>query len=180
MYSTVSIIYPTWEINEDPRVEYEQRLEAVLALYFKQPVSRTTIDEIESVVVLTQRAFLAEYPELAAAHEPRVEFLPDRRINVVAPIVTIEEKIEIDYRARERARMFVEYKVHQKIEDEKRRRREKNMERQHRRLLARHSNRIPLVTRSVWETLTTGQQYAILKDIDYVVRHEVNHAGRVS
>ena len=38
-------------------------------------------------------------------------------------------------------------------------------------LVAKHIRKIPLATAMIWNTLTPGQQYAILKDIDYAERH---------
>ena len=49
---------------------------------------------------------------------------------------------------------------------------ETNMLRAHRKLMRRHAQKIPPATAAIWETLYVGQQYAILKDIDYAERHE--------
>jgi len=46
-----------------------------------------------------------------------------------------------------------------------------HLTRRHRILTAKHYERVPYRTKLIWDTLTLVQQYAVLKDIDYAVRH---------
>ncbi len=151
--------------------EYERQIANAVFMYEGYPLTPSTIAQIHATVIQIQQIFLMENADFVAPYSPKIDVVDTYNIRIDAPIVTVWEKLESDNLARERDRCLAELVANQKIEDQRARRARHNMERLHRRLEAKYLDRIPLATRRIWPTLTTGQQYAILKDIDYSIRH---------
>lgn len=150
---------------------YYERIAAKAADFEGSLMTPHFLEMMRSIVTSEQHTFLAANPEFVAPYPPRIDVVGNQVLNINAPIITVREKMEADYQAAEQQRLYDEMLETIRIEDAARARREANMERQHRRLLRRHEHRLPPATSRVWPSLTTGQQYAILKDIDYDVRH---------
>lgn len=158
--------------------DYQRRLEEGITPFVGRLMTPHMVAEVKATVVFVQREFLAENPDFVAAYEPRVESLDGWRVNVDAPVVTVREKTGLDHRNREAEHLLAELEAQQKRELESARRREASLRRHHRRLSSKHTDRIPPATRQVFPTLTIEQQYAILKDIDYDVRHGTRGVSR--
>lgn len=89
-----------------------------------------------------------------------------------APIGTYSEKLEADYADRERIRLREEARVAAEAEDTQARKRLRNLKRLHKRLMRRCFDKVTPSLKLIWETFDIAQQYAILKDIDYEIRHK--------
>jgi hypothetical protein len=151
--------------------QYGDRLWQAVAPLQRQPVTPLTLARLTNAVRQVQAEFLCEHPDYVALRPLSITDNGAGDFQVDAPICTRAEKWEIDRVDQERARLYEQLRVEAEAEREKMRKSEANMRRSHRRLLRRHADRIPPSTKAVFPSLSAGQQYAILKDIDYAVRH---------
>jgi hypothetical protein len=149
---------------------YDDLLRQAIAPFIDQAITPMNLEMIKRVVVNVQQSFLAEHPDFVAAYDPRV-VSNGHSVSVDAPILSYTEKLETDWRDRENTRLLAELEAKINTDLATTARRYANMMRQHRRLTHRYGHLIPTSTRSIWGSLTESQQYAILKDIDYAVRH---------
>lgn len=122
---------------------------------------------VKSAVAIAQREFLHEHSDYSSCGPIRVTLDQSGCMGVSAPICTIGSQIE-ERNRQKAARDLVEWEHQREIDRAKR---EAEMLRRHKKLMVKYANAIPPSTASIWDSLTTGQQYAILKDIDYSARH---------
>ena len=156
----------------DTYAAYAAGLKKALDVFVGAPNTPDTVQAALFAVRRFHTTFLAEHGSFAALGEPRATNTAGNSLQVCAPICTREEKIKADRFAAQRDQLMEELKAKSSLEDRAAARRYANMLRQHRRLLRKHADRVPPSTRMVWDSLTAAQQYAILKDIDYAIRHD--------
>jgi hypothetical protein len=94
------------------------------------------------------------------------------RVRVWAKVMTVEEKAARDQLIRDREELIAELEAHQAELDAHTDRRHASMIRNLRKLMRRHADDRSPAIMSIWDTLSDGQKYAIMRDIDYRVRHD--------
>jgi hypothetical protein len=164
------------ELDRDPNYvweAYSKVLQDCVRPFLNQITSQAVIEQMRQSIIMAQDRFLSYNADYVAARPVCVSDLGHGEFNVYAPICTIVEKRQMEWEAREAERVAQEFIKKAEVAEAKYKRQHANMERQLRRLLRRYDTKIPSATSSIWDTLTLGQQYAILKDIDYNVRHAV-------
>lgn len=152
--------------------EYGRLLYEAVAPFERQPITQLTLASLHQAAEEARTSFVYAHPEYTTIGDVVISEGEAHRFFVNAPICTLAEKMEIKYRERERQRLLAELEAKDKIREAKARRSRANMLRRHRKLMARHAERITPSVRRIWGSLTAGQQYAILKDIDWAVRHQ--------
>jgi len=119
---------------------------------------------LKSAVLTAQARFLGENPDYVAMRPISIIEYEPGRFNIDAPIDTAEAKLEMEQAARQQQAEIA-------LADIQFRRRQASLQRRHKKLQARHFDRLTPGIKAVWWSFDIGQQYAILKDIDYVWRH---------
>lgn len=173
-----ALAFESVDLYADPTEVYGRRIAEVVEPFLGTPVTPMTIRALTEAVTVAQRDFLYDWPRHVALKSLEVYEHEPGYFQVDAPICTHAEKRKIDYEDAERARLLAQLLAEADIERERAIKREANMHRMHRRLMRRHADRIPPSTRTIWPSLSVGQQYAILKDIDFEVRHEQHSVPR--
>jgi hypothetical protein len=151
--------------------DYASRLKAATDPFVYKPTTIFTIESLKAVVEQTQNAFLMEHPNYVAHGIVAVRDQGGGRFYVNAPVCTYWEKAELDRKAAQAAELVKQLRAETEAIFIRSAKQAANLRRQHRRLMRRHEHRITSSTKAIWPTLSVGQQYAILKDIDYAVRH---------
>lgn len=157
--------------HEDIMAHYEYSMEQSLLPFFREPIRPHTLYAMTEAARHAQNMFLFTYKDYVALSDVTVTDQGFGTFNIDAPIGTRTEKLEIDERHEAGMRLWNEAHIRSICEDTAERKREASLRRKHRRLSRRHLDKIPYSTKHIWMSLTIGQQYAILKDIDYGVRH---------
>lgn len=156
--------------------EYMAIMEAALKPFEGTPCTQHTQTSMQSAAHSAQMSFLYAHPHLVAASELKVYVDAMHRgggynAQIDCPICTVIEKLESDAKERETQRLMDDLSAQIEADIAASAKRYGHMLRCHRRLMRLHSKRLPPSTKRIWESFQPEQQYAILKDIDYMFRH---------
>lgn len=153
-------------MNDIRQMFYNQLLETIDMATSGHIASQATCGSIEQLLRQERQRFLYENPGFHPDGDVKVVSVGSRMDVVCAVITTGELQARLTREAQ-----FQKMQEHLRAERAQHERRRLNMERKLRKLSRKYAASLPPGMCSVWDELRSYQQYAILKDIDYAVRH---------
>jgi hypothetical protein len=162
---------PTWGRCVVSMGDYQAHLNDAIRSFVGQSVYPGAESVLSATIQRARDEFLYQHGGYIALGPVTVHNNGNGDFLVDAPIGTYAQKLEMDYLEGERVRLQKELDADLNAERKRAQKSAANMARMHRRLMRRCAGKIPTATRAIWPSLTIGQQYAILKDIDYAMRH---------
>lgn len=159
------------DMLENAADEYNRILDRVAVQFVGTALTSQALVALKSAVEQAQANFLGEHPDYVQERQIRVVQEPFGNVAIDAPICSRMEKLEQDHEQSEREKLIAEMEARAEIDRKREAKRMAHMLRRRRRLARKHLDKVPPNTRRIWDSLSEAQQYAILKDIDYLVRH---------
>lgn len=139
--------------------------------YKGSPIIQSTIEDLRHEARSIRQKWLYQNPGFIADGDVCVS-VNGGNVSVKADVISIQAQSEREYNYRMRMELLEELDKKNKADDAEMARREANMQRLLRKLLRLHADARSPAIMSIWDTLSEGQQYAIMKDIDYRERHK--------
>lgn len=148
----------------DVQESYKRCIEAVALTFAGMAMNERVVNNLTYALMAVQSKFLHDNPDYTRLEPLRVVVGPNYSLDVFCRVGTVAQAHAERLAAEENDRLLKEY-IKQRIK------RENNFRRVLNKLTKRCGYLIPQSTYAIWDSFSAGQQYAILKDIDYERRH---------